>query len=103
MLDTSYQESVMKNINEIIAAAEVQPKTFEEYLNRFADEVGDLVNEFIPRGSHPDMDRYLYAPLLTYSENGGKRHRPLISFAACLAISRIINRFFGVSSEVEYF
>ncbi|MFQ8866771.1 MAG: polyprenyl synthetase family protein [Eggerthella lenta] len=32
------------------------------------------------------MDRYLYDPLYHYSENAGKRHRPLICFAACLAV-----------------
>ena len=47
----------MENINEIIAGVENPPTTFEEYLNCYAVKVGDLVNEFIPRGSHPDMDR----------------------------------------------
>ena len=76
------EESAMNTINEIIAAVEEPPRSFEEYLSYYADRVGDLVNEYIPRGSHPDMDRYLYDPLLDYSKNGGKRHRPLICFAA---------------------
>ena len=49
---------------------------------RYADKVGDIINTFIPAGSHPDMDKYLYAPLMKYSQNGGKRHRPLICVAA---------------------
>ena len=67
------EESAMNTINEIIAAVEEPPRSFEEYLSYYADRVGDLVNEYIPRGSHPDMDRYLYDPLLDYSKNGGKR------------------------------
>ncbi|MFR0868975.1 MAG: hypothetical protein ACLSGS_08160 [Adlercreutzia sp.] len=37
------------------------------------------------------MDRYLYDPLYHYSENAGK-HRPLICFAACLAVGGDPNR-----------
>ena len=51
------EESAMNTINEIIAAVEEPPRSFEEYLSYYADRVGDLVNEYIPRGSHPDMDR----------------------------------------------
>lgn len=93
----------MKNINEIIAAAEKQPTTFEEYLNCFANEVGDLVNEFIPNGSHPDMDRYLYTPLLAYSQNGGKRHRPLISFAACRSVGGDMAKASSAAAAIEHF
>ena len=82
----SSEESVMDNINDIIAAIEEPPETFEEYLTRYAAQVGTLVNSYIPQGSHPDMDRYLYEPLNAYSQNGGKRHRPLICFAACRAV-----------------
>ena len=44
------------------------------------------MNTYLPAERTPDMDRYLYAPLKRYSENGGKRHRPLICIAACLAV-----------------
>ena len=76
----------METINEIIAAVEEPPESFEQYLTSYADRVGDLVNSFIPKGTHADMDRYLYQPLMAYSQNGGKRHRPLICFAACRAV-----------------
>ena len=89
----------MKNINEIIADVAEPPKTFEGYLMAYADQVGDLVNTYLPTGTHPDMDRYLYTPLKRYSENGGKRHRPLICFAACLAVGAIIGG--GTAEEVE--
>ena len=35
------------------------PTLFESYLSRYADKVGDIINTFIPAGSHPDMDKYL--------------------------------------------
>ena len=70
----------METINEIIAAVEEPPESFEQYLTSYADRVGDLVNSFIPKGTHADMDRYLYQPLMAYSQNGGKRHRPPLCF-----------------------
>lgn len=76
----------MKNITEILAGVEETPTTFESYLKSYADPVGELINSYIPHGDHGDMDRYLYGPLYRYSENAGKRHRPLICYAACLAV-----------------
>lgn len=76
----------MKNISETLASVDETPTTFENYLKCYADPVGELINSYIPRGSHGDMDQYLYAPLYHYSENAGKRHRPLICYAACLAV-----------------
>lgn len=93
----------MKNINDIIAATEEPPKTFEEYLNCYADQVGDVVNAYIPRGTHPDMDRYLYEPLVAYSQNGGKRHRPLICFAACRAVGGDMTRATSAAAAIEHF
>lgn len=91
------------NINEILASAQSTPHTFEEYLDCYADQVGMLVNEYIPSGSHPDMDRYLYAPLTAYSHNGGKRHRPLITFAACLAVGGDAQLASSAASAIEHF
>ncbi len=93
----------MKNINEILASAQDTPHTFEEYLDCYADQVGDLVNEYIPRGSHDDMDRYLYDPLMAYSRNGGKRHRPLICFAACLAVGGDAQLACSAAAAIEHF
>ena len=93
----------MKNINEIIADVKNPPKTFEEYLAVFADQVGDLVNAYLPSGSHPDMDRYLYDPLKKYSENAGKRHRPLICFAACLAVGGDMKLATSAAAAIEHF
>lgn len=79
------------------------PALFESYLSRYADKVGDIINTFIPAGSHPDMDKYLYAPLMKYSQNGGKRHRPLICVAACAAVGGDIRRAFSAAAAIEHF
>ncbi|MCL2889442.1 MAG: polyprenyl synthetase family protein, partial [Eggerthellaceae bacterium] len=92
-----------KNIRNIINLAESAPKTFEEYLNLYADEVGDLILSYIPAGSHIDMKKYLYDPLTKYSHNGGKRHRPLICYAACLAVGGDLEQASTVASAIEHF
>ena len=98
-----WQESAMKNISEILASVEETPATFEDYLKAYADPVGELINSYIPHGTHGDMDRYLYDPLYHYSENAGKRHRPLICFAACLAVGGDPNRAATAAAAIEHF
>ncbi len=93
----------MKNINQIIASVENPPTSFQEYLDSYADSVGDLLNEYIPHGSHPDMDTYLYGPLFSYSQNGGKRHRPLICFAACRAVGGDMAKATSAAAAIEHF
>ena len=80
-----------------------QPESFEEYLDRYAGPVGDIINSYIPKGTHPDMDRYLYAPLLKFSRNGGKRHRPLVCFAACMAVGGDPTRAVSSAAAIEHF
>lgn len=96
-------ESFARNIRQILDTADHLPTSFEEYLDLYADQVGDLVNTYIPEGSHPDMGRYLYGPLLEYSQNGGKRHRPLICFAACLAVGGDPIRATSAAAAIEHF
>ncbi len=93
----------MKNINDIIADVTEPPESFEKYLAAYANQVGDLVNEYLPTGTHPDMDRYLYDPLKKYSENGGKRHRPLICFAACRAVGGDMRLASSAAAAIEHF
>ena len=92
----------MVDFNELLLAGD-DIQSFEDYLDRYADRVGDVVNGFIPHGSHPDMDRYLYAPLLQYSRNGGKRHRPLICFAACMAVGGNASSAVSAAAAIEHF
>ncbi len=93
----------MKNINDIVADVTEPPETFEEYLTLYANQVGDLINGYLPSGTHPDMDRYLYDPLKKYSENGGKRHRPLICFAACRAVGGDMRLATCAAAAIEHF
>ena len=93
----------METIAQIMGSVEHQPTTFEEYLDCYANRVGGLINSYIPQGTHPDMDRYLYGPLRTYSENGGKRHRPLICFAACLAVGGNADAATSAAAAIEHF
>ena len=92
----------MIDIDALLKTGE-QLTTFDEYLNEYADKVGEVVNQYIPRGSHPDMNTYLYDPLLEYSKNGGKRHRPLICFAACLAVGGDANKAVSAAAAIEHF
>lgn len=93
----------MDDFKEIIDTIENPPATFEEYLDCHADQVGKMVNSYIPQGSHPDMVRYLYGPLLGYSENSGKRHRPLICFAACMAVGGNMELAVSSAAAIEHF
>ena len=93
----------METIKDIFASTSKTPENFEDYLDLYADRVGDLVNSYIPEGTHPDMDRYLYDPLREYSENGGKRHRPLICFAACQAVGGDIELATSAAAAIEHF
>lgn len=90
------------DFSELLVAGE-KPQDFETYLDKYASHVGELVNVFIPTGSHPDMDRYLYAPLREFSENGGKRHRPLICFAACMAVGGSPLQALSAAAAIEHF
>ncbi len=92
-----------ESMNELLTAAANPPASFEEYLIQNAKVVGDLVNSYIPSGDHPDMDTYLSGPLMKYSENGGKRHRPLICFAACVAVGGDIRHAASAASAIEHF
>ena len=93
----------MIDFNELLITGSEDIQSFEDYLNRYADRVGEAINGYIPKGTHPDMDRYLYAPLLRFSRNGGKRHRPLICFAACMAVGGDASRALSSAAAMEHF
>ena len=92
----------MIDINQMLSQGDL-PTSFEDYLDRYADQVGEVINQYIPKGTHPDMDRYLYTPLLEFSQNAGKRHRPLICFAACMAVGGDPNRAVSSAAAIEHF
>lgn len=84
-------------------AAQADQQIFEQYLNEYAELAGAIINTFIPVGTHPDMERYLYGPLSAYSENGGKRHRPLVCLVAAHAVGGDHRRAFSSGAAIEHF
>lgn len=93
----------MEITNQSFNPIDVELPSFEVYLNTYAGRVGELVNSYIPEGSHPDMDEYLYGPIRRFSENGGKRHRPLICFAACMAVGGDVELAKSAAAAIEHF
>lgn len=93
----------METISEILGSNTTPPASFEEYLDCYADKVGIVINGYIPTGTHEDMDLYLYDPLSRYSENGGKRHRPLICLASCLAVGGDPDKATSAAAAIEHF
>lgn len=60
---------------------------FAEFLARHYGELDEyLASLFEGRTDRADIERYLYAPIADFTENGGKRHRPLICMLACEAV-----------------
>ncbi|HET6351464.1 MAG TPA: polyprenyl synthetase family protein [Coriobacteriia bacterium] len=59
--------------------------------------------EFFGDGVHPDMERYLYAPLSAYTANAGKRHRPLICLLACEAVGSNPEKARSAAAAIEHF
>lgn len=90
------------DFNELLVADD-EPRDFEDYLDHYAERVGELVNSYIPYGTHPDMDKYLYAPMREFSRNGGKRHRPLICFVACIAVGGDAEKAVSAAAAIEHF
>lgn len=77
--------------------------SFDAFLQANAQRIGDKINSYLPVGSHPDMDKYLYGPLKAFSENAGKRHRPLICFLACYAVGGEVALAMSSAAAIEHF
>ncbi len=76
---------------------------FKKYLDDRSAEIDEHLRTYFCSGSHPDMDLYLYGPLSKYSENGGKRHRPLITLLACAAVGGDEKRALAAGAAIEHF
>jgi geranylgeranyl diphosphate synthase type I len=76
---------------------------FELYLNRNAKKFDEYLLTFFANGSHADMAQYLYAPLRLFSDNAGKRHRPLICLLACEAVGGDPKRAWPSAAAIEHF
>jgi geranylgeranyl diphosphate synthase type I len=76
---------------------------FELYLRANAKAFDRYLLTFFGDGTHPDMGRYLYAPLRKFSDNSGKRHRPLICLLACEAVGGDPKRAWPAAAAIEHF
>lgn len=77
---------------------------FESFLNKRYRLIDELIASYYKtRGTHPDMDRYLYGPLSKYSANGGKRHRPAVCLLGCAAVGGDVEVASSAAAAVEHF
>jgi len=76
---------------------------FELYLKRNSKKFDEYLGGFFVDGTHPDMKRYLYGPLARFSDNAGKRHRPLICLLACEAVGGDPKRAWTSAAAIEHF
>jgi geranylgeranyl diphosphate synthase type I len=76
---------------------------FERYLIDGARAFDNYLSTFFGDGTHPDMARYLYAPLREFSDNSGKRHRPLICLLACDAVGGDAKKAWPAAAAIEHF
>lgn len=76
---------------------------FELYLKTNSKAFDQYLATFFIEGTHPDMKRYLYGPLAAYSENAGKRHRPLICLLACEAVGGDKDQARASAAAIEHF
>lgn len=76
---------------------------FEFYLKRNTKAFERYMDAFFADGTHPDMTRYLYGPLRAFSQNAGKRHRPLICLLACEAVGGDPERAKPSAAAIEHF
>lgn len=76
---------------------------FELYLKTNARSFDRYLSTFFGDGTHPDMSRYLYGPLREFSDNSGKRHRPLICLLACEAVGGDPKQAWPAAAAIEHF
>jgi geranylgeranyl diphosphate synthase type I len=76
---------------------------FELYLRRHGKAFERYLSGFFEDGTHPDMMRYLYGPLRSFSDNAGKRHRPLICLLACEAVGGDPKKAWPSAAAIEHF
>ncbi|MDA3936867.1 MAG: polyprenyl synthetase family protein [Actinomycetota bacterium] len=77
--------------------------SFEIYLKRNAKKFDAYLATFFSNGTHPDMQRYLYELVSDFTENAGKRHRPLICLLACEAVGGDPEKARPSAAAIEHF
>ncbi|MDO5044970.1 MAG: polyprenyl synthetase family protein [Coriobacteriia bacterium] len=76
---------------------------FEQYLNENSEKFNLYLDTFFNVDVHPDMLRYLYRPLRKFSDNAGKRHRPLICLLATSAVGGDAKKALSAAASIEHF
>lgn len=77
---------------------------FVAFLSEHLSEIDDhLVSCFQNQTDSSDIETYLYAPLQRFTENGGKRHRPLICMLAAQAVGGDFRSALSTASAIEHF
>lgn len=77
--------------------------SFERFLTQHADFLNSYIAQSFQTGTHLDMDRYLYHPVMAFSENAGKRHRPAICVLGALAVGATKEAALSAAASVEHF
>ena len=77
--------------------------SFELFLRQNADRIDSIIAASYIKGESSDINRYLYDPLVGYSANGGKRHRPLICELACGAVGGDPRLASSAAAAIEHF
>lgn len=77
---------------------------FISFLKQHADQINDyLARSFEGQTDNADIDAYLYEPLRAFSQNAGKRHRPLICMLASQAVGGEFSRAISAAAAIEHF
>lgn len=79
------------------------PTGFELYLKKNAPKFDAYLRDYFEDPGNADMERYLYGLLRDYTENGGKRHRPLICLLATEACGGDPRLAWRSAAAIEHF
>ena len=87
-------------------------KSYVQYLNDAAPKFKDYLIQHLKNArscyednKHKDVDKYLYQPLIEFSKNAGKMHRPLTCLAAfnALKTNQSTEVVLPVAAAIEHF
>ena len=77
---------------------------FTSFLAQHFDQINDYLATFFDgQATSADIERYLYAPLSTFTANAGKRHRPLICMLAATAVGGSFESARSAAAAIEHF
>ena len=80
------------------------PNAIAAYLAEHHRDLDAYLDAFFTKKTErADLERYLYAPLRAFSQNGGKRHRPLICLLAARAVGGDPAQAHSAAAAIEHF